>query len=73
MKTKKRQMWERVCALFTLMWLLLGVFVAWPLLFLALCSALMIMIPIGIPEHEKASLPEPDRDAWRTDKHRPWR
>ncbi|MFI8235012.1 hypothetical protein ACIGDI_40095 [Streptomyces sp. NPDC085900] len=71
MKTKKRQMWEQVCYLFVVIWLLLAVFVAWPFVFLALFSGLAVMIPVGIPEDEKAS-PEPDPDSWRTDKRRPW-
>jgi hypothetical protein len=63
MRTKKRQMWMQVCILFAVLWTVLGLFI-WPFLFLALCSALMILIPIGVTEDEKV-VPQHDPEAWR--------
>ena len=63
MRTKKRQMWVQVCALFAVLWGVLGLFV-WPFLFLALCSALMILIPVGVSDTER-STPQHDAGAWR--------
>lgn len=65
MRTKKRQMWVQVCALFAVLWGVLGLFI-WPFLFLALCSALMVMIPVGVPEDERVNAqPKHDERAWR--------
>lgn len=63
MRTKKRQMWVQVCILFAVLWGVLGLFI-WPFLFLALCSALMILIPVGVSEDEQA-VPRHDPNAWR--------
>jgi hypothetical protein len=69
---KKRQMWVRVCALFTAVWLFAGMMLAWPLLILAVFSALMILIPVGVSTNEPP-VRQHDTDSWRTDKNRPWR
>jgi len=60
---KKRQMWVQVCALFAILWGVLGLFI-WPFLFLALCSVLMILIPVGVSDEEKAA-PRHNPEAWR--------
>lgn len=61
--TEKRQMWLTVCGFFTLMWGFLGLLL-WPLLFLALCSAVMGLIPIGVPEGQTHKMAH-DPEAWR--------
>lgn len=66
---KKRQMWVQVCCLFAAIWAVLGVFI-WPLLILAVFSALMILIPVGVSDNEPVQRHNPD--AWRTDQNRPW-
>lgn len=60
---KKRQMWVQVCALFAILWGVLGLFI-WPFLFLALCSVAMILIPVGVSDDERAT-PQHDAEAWR--------
>ncbi len=65
--SRKRQMWLQVCGVFTLIWFLLGLFI-WPLLFFAVCSALMALIPIGVSDDEVATRKPgqiPDAEAWR--------
>jgi hypothetical protein len=66
---KKRQMWVQVCCLFAVVWAVLGLFI-WPLLILAVFSAFMILIPVGVSDSEPAQKHDPD--AWRTDQNRPW-
>ena len=66
---KKRQMWIQVCCLFAVLWGVLGLFI-WPLLILAVCSAFMILIPVGVSENDPPVKHNPD--AWRTDQNRPW-
>lgn len=67
---RKRQMWVQVCTMFAVIWGLLGLFI-WPLLILALFSALMILIPVGVDTSEPARR-QHDPDAWRTEVNRPW-
>lgn len=66
--SKKRQMWLRTCGVFALIWFVLALFVFWPFLLLAVCSALMAMIPVGVSDTEmvERKTPEiPDGEAWR--------
>lgn len=67
---KKRQMWVQVCCLFAVLWGFLGVFV-WPLLILAVISAMMILIPVGVSENDPPRQ-QHDPEAWRTERNRPW-
>ncbi len=61
--TQKRKMWLTVCGVFTVMWGVLGLLI-WPLLFFAFCSAVMGLIPIGVPEAEAHKVSH-NPEAWR--------
>jgi hypothetical protein len=61
---QKRKMWLTTCGVFTLMWGFLGMFFL-PFLFLAFCSAVMGLIPVGVPEAEAYALKH-DPAAWQS-------